>query len=52
MKSILRDPSLAPSGMDKINWVRAHMPLLNLLEKRFEAEKPFSGLRVAMSIQL
>lgn len=52
MKSILRDPSLAPSGMDKINWVRAHMPLLNLLEKRFEAEKPFSGLRVAMSIHL
>lgn len=52
MESILRDPLLAPSGMDKINWVKCHMPLLNLLEKRFEAKKPFSGLRVAMSIHL
>lgn len=52
MESILRNPSLASAGMDKINWVRAHMPLLNLLEERFKAEKPFSGLRVAMSIHL
>lgn len=52
MENILRDPSLAPAGMDKINWVRGRMPLLNMLEERFRREKPFKGLRVAMSIHL
>ena len=52
MNNILRDPSLAPSGNDKIAWVRDRMPLLRMLEERFSAEKPFAGLRVAMSIHL
>ncbi|MBQ3222366.1 MAG: adenosylhomocysteinase [Clostridia bacterium] len=52
MENILRDPSLASAGMDKINWVRGRMPLLNMLEERFRKEKPFAGLRVAMSIHL
>lgn len=52
MENILRDPALAPAGMDKINWVRGRMPLLNMLEERFRVEKPFAGLRVAMSIHL
>lgn len=52
MENILRDPALASAGMDKINWVRGRMPLLNMLEERFRREKPFVGLRVAMSIHL
>ncbi|MEF9895720.1 MAG: adenosylhomocysteinase [Clostridia bacterium] len=52
MESIIRDAALAPSGMRKIEWVRAHMPILEKLEKRFQAEKPFAGLRIAMSIHL
>jgi adenosylhomocysteinase len=50
--STLREPALAPEGHLKINWVRAHMPVLNQLEKEFGATKPFAGQRVAMSIHL
>jgi adenosylhomocysteinase len=50
--STLRDPSLAPEGHLKINWVKAHMPILNQLEKEFGQSKPFAGQRIAMSIHL
>jgi adenosylhomocysteinase len=50
--STLRDPSLAPEGHLKINWVRANMPVLNQLEREFSATKPFAGHRIAMSIHL
>ncbi|HEY3365708.1 MAG TPA: adenosylhomocysteinase [Symbiobacteriaceae bacterium] len=50
--STLRNPALAPEGHLKINWVRAHMPILNQLEKEYAATKPFAGQRVAMSIHL
>lgn len=39
-------------GQEKIAWVRAHMPLLALLEERFLLERPFAGLRIAVSIHL
>ncbi len=48
----IRNPQLALSGMQKIDWVRAHMPLLDSIEKRFEKEKPFAGYRISMSIHL
>ncbi len=50
--SIVRDMSLAPSGQRKINWVRAYMPTLSRIEERFRKEKPFKGLRVAVSVHL
>lgn len=50
--STVRDPALAPEGHLKINWVRAHMPILNQLEREFAASKPFAGQRLAMSIHL
>ena len=50
--SIIRDASLAPSGIKKIEWVRSHMPALSQIEKRFEKEKPFKGLRIAVSVHL
>ena len=31
----IRDLSLAPSGHQKIEWVKQNMPLLNGLEKEF-----------------
>ena len=52
MKSIVRDVTLAPSGIAKIEWAKLHMPLLNALEERFVKEQPFAGLRLAMSIHL
>ena len=50
--SVIRDKRLAPEGAKKIEWVRRHMPILNELEKRFAAEKPFDGLDMTMSIHL
>ena len=50
--SEIRNPALAPSGWKKIEWVRAHMPLLATIEERFIAEKPFAGKKVSMSIHL
>ncbi len=49
---IVRDINLADSGRLKIEWVRAHMPVLNAIRDEFERELPFKGMRVAMSIHL
>lgn len=49
---IVRDIDLHPEGRLKIDWVRAHMPVLNVLREEFEREQPFRGIRVAMSIHL
>ncbi len=50
--SRIKDASLAPSGRKKIEWVRSFMPALTEIEKQFEAEKPFAGLRIAVSVHL
>lgn len=50
--SIIRDSSLAPEGKLKIDWVEAHMPVLNQIRKEFERDRPFEGLRVAISLHL
>ena len=50
--SIVKDMSLAESGLRKINWVRDFMPALSQIEARFEREQPFKGLRVAVSVHL
>lgn len=49
---IVRDLALAPSGRMKIDWVQAHMPVLNAIREEFERDKPFAGLRIALSIHL
>ena len=50
--SIVKDRSLAPAGRQKIEWVRSFMPALSGIEARFRREKPFAGLRVAVSVHL
>ena len=50
--SIVKDMSLAESGRRKIQWVRDFMPALSQIEARFLQEKPFQGLRVAVSVHL
>ncbi|MCD9024446.1 adenosylhomocysteinase [Cohnella silvisoli] len=52
LTSIVRDPSLAPEGKLKIDWVQAHMPVLNQIREQFEKDQPFKGLRVAISLHL
>ncbi|WP_054949463.1 adenosylhomocysteinase [Numidum massiliense] len=51
-KSEIFDIGLAKEGHQKIDWVRAHMPVLNRVREKFAAEKPFAGLKVAISLHL
>ena len=50
--SNIKDITLAPSGTDKINWVRSYMPILDRIEKEFIKTQPFAGLKISMSIHL
>ncbi len=51
-KSIVADLSLAPEGHLKIDWVQAHMPVLNRIREQFEKEQPFKGLKVSICLHL
>ena len=50
--SMIRDIALAPSGENKIEWVRRNCPLLRSLEEDFSASRPFAGKRIALSVHL
>ncbi|MFD1138347.1 adenosylhomocysteinase [Paenibacillus urinalis] len=50
--SIVADMNLAPEGHLKIDWVEAHMPVLNRVRKEFEADLPFKGLKVTICLHL
>jgi adenosylhomocysteinase len=50
--SEIRDPKCWESGELKISWVRNHMPLLAQIEKEFLEDKPFKGLKIALSVHL
>lgn len=52
MKYEIKDINLWESGKRKIEWVRAHMDLLRTIEEEFIKTKPFSGIRIALSIHL
>ncbi|MCL2445691.1 MAG: adenosylhomocysteinase [Oscillospiraceae bacterium] len=52
MMNQIKDISLAPVGLQKIDWVRRNMPLLRGLEQEFAQAKPFAGLNVALSVHL
>lgn len=48
----IKDINLAPSGKDKIEWVRSYMPILASIEREFIKTQPFKGLKISMSIHL
>jgi len=50
--SKVKDPSLAPQGRLKIEWARAHMPVLAKIRARFEEERTFEGVSIGMCIHL
>ncbi|MCL2054017.1 MAG: adenosylhomocysteinase [Oscillospiraceae bacterium] len=52
MNSEIRDIGLWESGRRKIEWVKGNMPLLRGIEEEFSKEKPFKGLKVALSVHL
>lgn len=52
MSHSIKDIDLWESGKIKIEWVKRNMDLLRGIEADFSAEKPFAGLRVALSVHL
>jgi adenosylhomocysteinase len=39
-------------GRQKVDWARAHMPVLEGIRHRFEAEKPFRGLTLSLVLHV
>lgn len=52
MQSIVKDMSLAPSGHDKIEWVKNFMPVMSAIDKEFSQSKPFAGKRISITLHL
>ena len=52
MISIIKDIALAPSGHNKLEWVRNHMPVLNMLKADFENTKPLDGKTIVCCLHL
>ena len=52
MNSIVKDIKLAPSGHDKINWVKNFMPVMASIEREFSKSKPLAGQRLSITIHL
>ena len=52
MNSMIKDIALAPTGHQKIAWVKEHMPLLNILNERYAEKKIFDGLNMIVTIHL
>lgn len=50
--SEIRDVNLWESGSRKIQWVKDNMSLLRSIEEEFIKDKPFKGLKVALSVHL
>jgi len=48
----IKDLSLAAAGKKRIEWARRQMPVLRSIEKKFEAEKPLKGLRIAACLHV
>ena len=45
--SDIKDPSLAPQGLLRIEWASREMPVLKLIRERFAREKPLKGVRLS-----
>jgi adenosylhomocysteinase len=52
MESMVRDMGLAENGRKKIEWAGNFMTVLNGIKEEFERDKPFDGIKVAVSVHL
>ena len=43
----IKDLTLAEAGRRKVVWASREMPVMKLIQERFAAEKPLSGIRIA-----
>jgi adenosylhomocysteinase len=51
-ESLIKDPSLAPEGRRKIDWVAQHAPVLNKIGGEQLADGSLRGRKIAMTIHL
>jgi adenosylhomocysteinase len=52
MKFDVKDMKLADYGKDRIEWAERDMPVLRLIKKRFEKEKPLKNIRMAACLHV
>jgi adenosylhomocysteinase len=52
MKYDVKDLKLAKRGTLRIEWARNNMPVLRLIAKRFQKERPLKGLRIAACLHV
>jgi adenosylhomocysteinase len=52
MEYEVKDLNLAAEGKRRIEWAEQDMPVLGLLRKRFEKEKPFAGKRLSACLHV
>ena len=48
----IKDIKLAPYGHEKIEWAYRNMPVLRKIEEELIEEKPFSGMKIAISVHV
>ena len=48
----IKDLSLAEKGLLRIEWARGSMPVLAMIEERFEKERPLRGIRVSACLHV
>ncbi len=52
MRKDIRDIRLAGKGRDRIEWAGTQMPVLGLIRKRFQKEKPLKGVRLSACLHV
>ena len=52
MRYSIKDIKLAKEGKKRVEWAEKDMPVLGLLKKRFEKEKPLKGLRMSACLHV
>lgn len=50
--SIIKSPDLSPLGDYKIEWAKAHMPILNQLVDEYRESNPLAGTRIVTSVHM
>lgn len=48
----IRDPKLAKDGRKRIEWAARFMPVLALIQRRFEKSRPLAGIRISCCLHV
>jgi len=48
----VKDPALAEQGRKRIEWAAQEMPVLRLIQERFEKDKPLKGVKLAACLHV